>query len=165
MSRFTYIIKTGLFVVAAIFFAGTTATAQMYEKKPDNIKTNYDDATLQKFVNVNIAMGTEQVNTKNKINTILSESSLSKEQFNKMFGSLKIGDTISYGGASKADIAEFKKTSKKVFAAQEAFADKMKIAIRREGLQLVEFNQITMAYENDKALKARLDVMFQQAMK
>lgn len=154
---------TALLIV--LFTIATNIKAQMYESKPDNIKVDYDDVTLQKFVMVNMEMSNEQVVTKDRITAIIKESKLSQDQFNRMFGAMKMGDTTTYGGASKADVAEFKKTSKKVFDVQQAFADKMKVAIRRQGLQLVEFNQITMAYQNNEKLRNKVDLMFQAAMK
>lgn len=139
----------------------TTIVAQAQNSLPDYSKPlpatkNYTDETLRSFVKVNVAMGNEQVKTKDAITKVIKESGLSTMRFNEMFGALKIGDTT-YGNAPKSEAKLFKAASTKVFALQEEFASKMKIVIRREGLGLVEFNDITIAYENDPKLKARID--------
>lgn len=158
-----YIRRISLAVVACLLLSATTTHAQ--NDLPDYTKPlpptkNYSDETLRSFVRVNIAMGNEQVKTKDAINKVIKESGLPTMRFNEMFGALKIGDTT-YGNASKNEAKLFKAASTKVFALQEEFASKMKVAIRKEGLGLVEFNEITVAYENDKNLKARIDQLLQ----
>lgn len=119
------------------------------------------EASIKKFVEINKTLAPAQMEAQQKMVTIIQGSGLDMQQFSQMAMAMQQGDET-YGDATADDKKAFEAAMEKIAPLQQEVEQKMMKAVEEAGMEMEEFQQIAMAYQQDAELQQKINGMMQE---
>jgi phosphoglycerate-specific signal transduction histidine kinase len=129
------------------------------QQMQSNDSPSFEDAELQKFAKVMKKIQTVQNESTKKIETAFSESSMSKQRFNKLYSARKNGSNQKAKNETKAETEEFKKLATQIQSIQQSNQKKMVDIVRKNDMTVQKFNQIVKAMRSNPNLGKKIQQM------
>ncbi|MEJ8803515.1 DUF4168 domain-containing protein [Pontibacter sp. H249] len=151
------------FVVASVF-AGQVAFAQdatepITQEQLDAVE--FSDDELQKFIKANTAAVELQKEGRDAVVTAIEEAGLTTDRFNELAQAnrQKKLDEVAKDDKEKEAFAT---VVKNVVKLQPENKQKVEKAITDEGLSMEQYEKINSAFQNDKAVRTKVQLLLQE---
>lgn len=156
-------LKYSLLAFFLCFILGFGAMAQQnpVPLQQQEVKTDFDDADLEKFANAAGKVVVIQQETEQKMIQAIENENLDINKFNEIMTAQQNQQTEELD-ASPEDLQKFDKAAAQLIKIQTDVQGEMIEAIQEEGLEPQKYEQILLAYQSDQNIKAKIDALISQ---
>lgn len=120
--------------------------------------TDFTDLEYEKFVEINAALIPMQEEVQGQMMNAIKEEGLEVERFQELAQAQR-GGTITDATEDTEEIAKFNKAGQKVMNIQRGMQTQAQEVIKEKELPMEKFQQMSMAYNQDQEVKAKVDTL------
>lgn len=152
-----------IIVSASVYAQETPPPAQGQPGIPQQpqVKDDYPDERLQKFVDVNKKLAPHQQEGEAKMVKAIEDEGMKPERFNEILTARQQNDTTNAGADAK-EMGSFNAAAQKIMGLQQEFQQKMQQLIVEEGMEPQEFQEIYLAYQQSPKVQQKIDKMIEE---
>ncbi|MBK6265541.1 DUF4168 domain-containing protein [Marivirga sp. S37H4] len=157
-------VLTRLFSTAFLMLLSFGLFAQLPPagQQQQEVKTDFDDAEIEKFVDANLEVTKVQQKAEQEAIQIITEKDLELERFNEI---VAIQQGQSEEEATPEELAAFNEAAQEIMAVNQKNQAKMVKALEAHDVSEEEYQQIMMAYQQDEEFRAKVDAVVQKKSK
>lgn len=156
-----YMNTTGIMVAILALFA-TTVQAQFQQPPQEAPSIEVSDEELVTFIDASMKAHNVQMKSEEEMIGILDDEGLSVEAFNEIMQSVQMGEVLEDLDITLDEMEQFENASEKIEKVQEKMNIELVKAIENEGLDMMRFQEINMAIQQDPELQQRAQELLQQ---
>lgn len=159
MKNVTKLFSTALFLMCSF---GLFAQLPPVEGQQQEVRTDFDDKEIEKFVDANLEVTKVQQKAEQEAMEIISENDLEVDRFNEI---VAIQQGQSDEEATEEELAAFNAAAQKIMANNQKTQAEMTEVLTEKGVSEEEYQQIMMAYQQDEEFRAKVDAVVQKKSK
>ncbi|WP_200974618.1 DUF4168 domain-containing protein [Echinicola sp. 20G] len=125
---------------------------------------NFTDEDYEKFVDINTEIIPVQQKVQGEMMKVIEEEGLEVARFQQLARAQQSGN-IKEASEDPEEIAKFNKAGQKVMEMQQEVQTKVQGLILENDFTVQKFQQMSMAYNQDQEVKAKIDTLMSKKMK
>lgn len=146
------------------FFLSMAVNAQQAStpmQQKQTVKSNFEDAELEKFASAAGKVVVIQQETEKKMIQAIEEEELDLNKFNEIMTAQQNQQTENLE-ATPEELQKFDKAAAQLMKIQTEVQSEMVEVIQEEGLEPQQYEQILLAYQSNQEVKAKIDALINQ---
>lgn len=155
-------------MAAAATFTVTGAYAQQQGEQPQQvpgqqapeIKEDFSDQTLEKFVDINKKLAPHQQQGEAKMIQAIEDQGMDTERFGEIMTARQMNDTT-HAGATAEELEKVDAAAQDIMGIQQELQQTMTKVIIDEGMEIEEFQDIILAYQYSPKIQKKVNDLIQ----
>lgn len=157
-------ILTSLFTFLITLSCGTVAMAQQIPMAPQQASTGNEtisDEALTLFVQAAQEVQKIQQGAQQEMMEVIQSENLDVQTFNTIAKSQQNPSQAQKADVSEEEMAAFEAAAQQINKMNQEIQVEMQMAIQEIGLEVEEYKEIMMAYQQDPSIQERIDAIMQ----
>lgn len=154
------IILFSLLIFASAFAQEKTQAKQEPTKEQQQVKTNFSDETLSKFIEASKSIDAIQQKTEQEMIKIVEKENLSVDRFNEI-AQTQQNPEVELDVTDK-ELKSFEKAVGQFQEIQMQMQSKMENAIKEKNIDVNEYKEIMFAYQQNQEFQQKINSLLQQ---